>query len=297
MLRQAWGTTNARTLPLSATGSAGMEAAFVNTVHPGDVVVVAVNGLFGQRMCDVAARCGAEVVAGRARVGPAGRRATRARRRTPRRRSSPPCTPRPPPACAPTSPRWARARATRCCSSTPSPASPASSCAPTTGAIDIGYAGTQKCLGVAPGPRAVHDQRPRVRAPGREAAVVVPRPRPARRLRRRGVRVRRPDLPPHRPVRDGREPARRPDADPRGGPGRGLGAARRRPAAQLQDGLEEMGLELFAAEGPPAARADHGQGARRRRLGRRTPLPARAATTSRSAPEPARTPRACGGSA
>jgi alanine-glyoxylate transaminase/serine-glyoxylate transaminase/serine-pyruvate transaminase len=40
-----------------------MEAAFVNTVHPGDVVVVAVNGLFGQRMCDVAARCGAEVVA------------------------------------------------------------------------------------------------------------------------------------------------------------------------------------------------------------------------------------------
>ncbi len=40
-----------------------MEAAFVNTVHEGDVVVVGVNGLFGQRMCDVAARCGAEVVA------------------------------------------------------------------------------------------------------------------------------------------------------------------------------------------------------------------------------------------
>lgn len=62
-LRTVWGTSNARTLPLSATGSAGMEAAFVNTVHPGDVVVVAVNGLFGQRMCDVAARAGAEVVA------------------------------------------------------------------------------------------------------------------------------------------------------------------------------------------------------------------------------------------
>ena len=43
MLRTVWGTSNARTLPLSATGSAGMEAAFVNTVHPGDVVVVAVN--------------------------------------------------------------------------------------------------------------------------------------------------------------------------------------------------------------------------------------------------------------
>jgi alanine-glyoxylate transaminase/serine-glyoxylate transaminase/serine-pyruvate transaminase len=62
-LRAAWGTRNARTLPLSATGSAGMEASFVNTVHPGDVAVIAVNGLFGQRMCEVAARCGAEVVA------------------------------------------------------------------------------------------------------------------------------------------------------------------------------------------------------------------------------------------
>lgn len=62
MLRQVWGTDNARTLPLSATGSAGMEAAFVNTVSDGDVVVVAVNGLFGQRMAEVARRCGAEVV-------------------------------------------------------------------------------------------------------------------------------------------------------------------------------------------------------------------------------------------
>ncbi len=61
-LREVWGTGNQRTLPISATGSAGMEAAFVNTVSAGDVVVVAVNGLFGQRMCDVAARCGAEVV-------------------------------------------------------------------------------------------------------------------------------------------------------------------------------------------------------------------------------------------
>src|SRR6478609_8590461 len=62
-LRRLFGTANRRTLPLSATGSAGMEAAFVNTVGPGDVVVVAVNGLFGERMADVASRCGAEVVA------------------------------------------------------------------------------------------------------------------------------------------------------------------------------------------------------------------------------------------
>jgi len=39
-----------------------MEAAFVNIVEPGDVVVIGVNGLFGERMCDVAARCGAQVV-------------------------------------------------------------------------------------------------------------------------------------------------------------------------------------------------------------------------------------------
>ena len=62
LLRYVWGTENRRTLPLSATGSAGMEAAFVNTVSPGDVVVVAVNGLFGERMVDVAGRHGAEVV-------------------------------------------------------------------------------------------------------------------------------------------------------------------------------------------------------------------------------------------
>jgi alanine-glyoxylate transaminase/serine-glyoxylate transaminase/serine-pyruvate transaminase len=61
-LRSVFGTANRRTLPLSATGSAGMEAAFVNTIGPGDVVVVAVNGLFGQRMVDVASRCGAEVI-------------------------------------------------------------------------------------------------------------------------------------------------------------------------------------------------------------------------------------------
>src|SRR5687768_17506357 len=61
-LRAVFGTANPLTLPISGTGSAGMEAAFVNLVGPGDVVVVAVNGLFGQRMCDVAARCGADVV-------------------------------------------------------------------------------------------------------------------------------------------------------------------------------------------------------------------------------------------
>jgi alanine-glyoxylate transaminase / serine-glyoxylate transaminase / serine-pyruvate transaminase len=61
-LRQVWGTANELTLPVSGTGSAGMEAAFVNIVKPGDVVVIGVNGLFGERMCDVADRCRATVV-------------------------------------------------------------------------------------------------------------------------------------------------------------------------------------------------------------------------------------------
>ena len=61
-LRRVFGTTNALTLPLSGTGSAGMEASFVNFVRPGDPVVIGVNGVFGERMCDVADRHGAEVV-------------------------------------------------------------------------------------------------------------------------------------------------------------------------------------------------------------------------------------------
>ena len=61
-LRAAFRTTNALTLPISGTGSAGMEACFVNLVEPGDTVIVGVNGVFGERMCEVARRCGAEVV-------------------------------------------------------------------------------------------------------------------------------------------------------------------------------------------------------------------------------------------
>jgi alanine-glyoxylate transaminase / serine-glyoxylate transaminase / serine-pyruvate transaminase len=62
-LRTVFRTANPMTLPVSGTGSAGMEAAFVNLVRPGDPVVIGVNGVFGARMADVAARCGAEVVA------------------------------------------------------------------------------------------------------------------------------------------------------------------------------------------------------------------------------------------
>src|SRR4029079_8232479 len=61
-LRRVFRTSNPQTLPLSGTGSAGMEASFVNFVQPGDVVVIGVNGVFGERMCEVARRTGAEGV-------------------------------------------------------------------------------------------------------------------------------------------------------------------------------------------------------------------------------------------
>ncbi|MFN3520791.1 MAG: pyridoxal-phosphate-dependent aminotransferase family protein [Phenylobacterium sp.] len=49
-------------VPLPAPGTAGMEAAIMNLLEPGDVAVIAVNGAFGGRMADMAGRAGAEVV-------------------------------------------------------------------------------------------------------------------------------------------------------------------------------------------------------------------------------------------
>jgi alanine-glyoxylate transaminase/serine-glyoxylate transaminase/serine-pyruvate transaminase len=61
-LRDVFRTKNALTLPISGTGSAGMEACFVNLLEPGDTAIVGVNGVFGDRMAEVARRCGAGVV-------------------------------------------------------------------------------------------------------------------------------------------------------------------------------------------------------------------------------------------
>ena len=59
MLRRVFRTENRFTLPLSATGSAGMEACLVNLLEPGDRAVVAVQGVFGERMTSIVERCGA----------------------------------------------------------------------------------------------------------------------------------------------------------------------------------------------------------------------------------------------
>src|SRR5262245_60802563 len=54
-------THNELTMPISGTGSAGMEACLVNLLEPGDEAVVCINGVFGTRMADIAERCGAIV--------------------------------------------------------------------------------------------------------------------------------------------------------------------------------------------------------------------------------------------
>lgn len=62
-------TANARSFPVSGTGRAGLEAALVSLVEPGDRVVVGECGRFGLLFCEIAERCGAEVVPVRAEWG------------------------------------------------------------------------------------------------------------------------------------------------------------------------------------------------------------------------------------
>lgn len=62
LLRKTFQTSNALTVTMPGTGSAGMEAACVNVIERGDTVIIGDQGVFGQRMQDVAERCGATVI-------------------------------------------------------------------------------------------------------------------------------------------------------------------------------------------------------------------------------------------
>lgn len=62
LLQYVFQTKNALTMPISAPGSAGMEACFVNLVEPGDKVIVCQNGVFGTRMKENVIRAGGELV-------------------------------------------------------------------------------------------------------------------------------------------------------------------------------------------------------------------------------------------
>ncbi|ANO33832.1 alanine--glyoxylate aminotransferase family protein [Vibrio breoganii] len=58
LLKYAFQTENEFTIALSAPGSAGMEACFVNLIEPGEKVIVCRNGVFGERMRQNVERCG-----------------------------------------------------------------------------------------------------------------------------------------------------------------------------------------------------------------------------------------------
>ena len=164
--------------------------------------------------------------------------------------------------------------------------------------IDVGYAGTQKCLGVAPGlaPFTINDRafergsRSRSRGTSTSACSAGTSARPAAKGGGRTYHHTAPD-------RDGREPARRPG---RGSSTRGSRAvwARHAEAGRAPaGGARGDGPRAVRGGGLPAPGADHGEGARRRRLGRRTRATCSSGTASRSAPAPASTPPRCGGSA
>src|SRR3972149_4142714 len=62
MLRHTFRTANTVTFPIAGTGSAGMEAALVNFLEPGDEAAVVVGGVFAGRMCEITERCGAKLI-------------------------------------------------------------------------------------------------------------------------------------------------------------------------------------------------------------------------------------------
>jgi alanine-glyoxylate transaminase/serine-glyoxylate transaminase/serine-pyruvate transaminase len=61
LLRYVFQTQNELTIPVSGTGSAGMEAALCNFIEPGDRVLIGINGYFGERLFDMAGRYRAQV--------------------------------------------------------------------------------------------------------------------------------------------------------------------------------------------------------------------------------------------
>ena len=61
-LRSVFGTQNELTLPISATGSGGMETAVSNFIEPGTKLGLIVGGFFGERIGEMAKRNGAEIV-------------------------------------------------------------------------------------------------------------------------------------------------------------------------------------------------------------------------------------------
>ncbi|HEY2990052.1 MAG TPA: alanine--glyoxylate aminotransferase family protein [Candidatus Binatia bacterium] len=62
LLRYVFETQNRLTIPVSGTGSAGMEATVASLLEPGDEIVVCANGYFGERMCEMVTRLAAKCI-------------------------------------------------------------------------------------------------------------------------------------------------------------------------------------------------------------------------------------------
>ncbi len=61
LMRRVFQTQNNITYPISASGTGGIETAVVNALEPGDEAIVCVNGMFSNRMADIAERTGAKI--------------------------------------------------------------------------------------------------------------------------------------------------------------------------------------------------------------------------------------------
>src|SRR5258708_6971690 len=61
LMRQVFQTENRVTMPLSASGSGGIEASVLNTLEAGDEAIICVNGWFSERMYEIALRSPAKV--------------------------------------------------------------------------------------------------------------------------------------------------------------------------------------------------------------------------------------------
>ena len=277
----------------------GHGGGFVNVVEPGDVVVVGVNGVFGERMCDVAAPLRGRGRARRGAVGPADRSRSGCSTPTRRPRSSRSCTPRRRPACATTSRRSARGKGDALA-------------ARRLRHVARRHPGRDRRVGRrrrlqrhaevprrAARPGAAHaSATARRRAPRRaQPAVVVPRPQH--------------DRPRTSPATGARAYHHTAPismiyalhaglgARARRGPRRRVGPPRRVRRGCCRTACSRLGLRAVRRRGPPPARAHHRVGARA--ACRRTPRPTSGArcstaTASRSAAGSASSPARCGAS-
>jgi len=62
LLKRLFRAENRMTIPISGTGSSGMETCFCNLLESGDAAVVCINGLFGERMSDIVERLGGKLI-------------------------------------------------------------------------------------------------------------------------------------------------------------------------------------------------------------------------------------------